>query len=313
MYEAWGKYVVSCVTDRLNDQISPLSADVFLRLPPKARTKRVSSFLEKAFYRNKNYEDPYNEITDKVGVRFVVLLTTDIRTVEDAISTCPVWDAVKDRDFEKEHEANPIQFDYAAIHYVVRCRDDLITEEVAIKKGTPCEIQVKTILQHAYSELTHDTIYKPRVDATSGMRRAAAKSMALIEATNDYFEQVSRQVGEMIKGGQALSERLSKVYRVRVGLEPELSRTEGLILEAYENDVNEDLEASLLAFLEEKSFVADRVSAKAKTKLLYRQPSILLVYMLAAKAPAATKDKWPLTPNELKPVYVDIGLNFESI
>ena len=49
---------------------------------------------------------------------------------------------------------------------------------------------MRTLLQHAHSELTHDTIYKPSVVQTPAMLRAAAKSMALIEATGDYFEEL---------------------------------------------------------------------------------------------------------------------------
>ena len=64
--------------------IAPVAADVFLRIPPKPRTKGEVSFLEKAFYR-KAYVDPYVEVTDKVGVRFVVLVASQIQMVEKAL------------------------------------------------------------------------------------------------------------------------------------------------------------------------------------------------------------------------------------
>ena len=41
--------------------------------------------LQKAFYRGKDYRSPYEDIEDKVGLRFVVLLTEDIRTIEAAL------------------------------------------------------------------------------------------------------------------------------------------------------------------------------------------------------------------------------------
>src|SRR6266404_4847557 len=312
MYEAWGHHVVARVVEHLRPQITPLSADIFLRIPPKARLKGDASFLEKAFYRNKPYVDPYEEITDKVGVRFVVLLADQIRTIEEAITACPDWDASKDRDYEEEQKKNPIQFDYAALHYVVRCRSELALEGVTIAPGTPCEVQVKTILQHAYSELTHDTIYKPKVEATPRMLRTAAKSMALIEATNDYFEQVVGQVAEVVGSSKVLTVELSKVYRARVGREPELTRAEGLILNAYEPDAGTNVADRVAAFLDSKPYVAEHVSKMSATKLLYRQPSILIVYMLAADRPATTKSKWPLTPEELRPVFVDLGKAFDS-
>ncbi|RWD29874.1 MAG: RelA/SpoT family protein [Mesorhizobium sp.] len=313
MYEAWGNYVVERIVERTRDQIVPVSIDLFLRIPPKPRLKGDGSLLEKAFYRGKPYKDPYAEITDKIGVRFIVLLTDDIRIVEDAINGCEEWEASKDRDYEKEQEENPIQFDYAAVHYIVRGNSDLSTGQVSIAKGTPCEVQVKTILQHAYSELTHDTIYKPKVTATSLMKRTAAKSMALIEATNDYFSQVVSQVEASIAPDKALTAELAPIYSEFIKEQPELTRTEALILDAFEEVPKDDLAAQISAFLSDKGFIADRIAERAASKLLYRQPAILLVYFLVARQPAATKAKWPLTPDELRPIYVDLGLNFDAI
>ncbi|WFU23159.1 RelA/SpoT family protein [Bradyrhizobium sp. CB1717] len=312
MYEAWGDYVVARVIDQVRSQIAPLAVDLFLRLPPKPRVKADASFLEKAFYRNKSYSDPYGDITDKVGVRFVVLLTDHIRVVSDAITKCPDWDASKDRDFEYEQQQNPIQFDYAAVHYVVRCHSELSVSGHVVPAGTPCEVQIKTILQHAYSELTHDTIYKPTVEATARMKRAAAKSMALIEATNDYFQQVVDQVSESIAPSRSLSENTSRLYRKHIQLEPQPTRAEGLIVDTFEQVAGEDVAERIDRFLTSKPQIVAQLRERASRKLLFRQPSILLVYLLANEKPTATKSNWPLTPEELRPIYVDLGKAFDN-
>ena len=124
MFEAWGAFVVENIVQNVQGAVSPLSADIFLRIPPKARLKADVSIVEKAFYR-KNYDDPSGQIADKVGVRFVVLLSSDLKVVEKAIEESDLWSASKDRDFEEEQKENPIQFDYAAVHYVVYCNGDL--------------------------------------------------------------------------------------------------------------------------------------------------------------------------------------------
>lgn len=311
IYEAWGNYVADRVAERVREQIAPMAIDIFLRLPPKSRVKTDTSLVDKAFYRNKNYANPYDDITDKVGVRFVVLLTSDIPVVERAVTTCPEWDHSKDRDYEREQAENPIQFDYAAVHFVVRCSADLSLKEATIPQGTPCEIQIKTILQHAHSEVAHDSIYKPKVVATPVMRRAAAKSMALIEATNDYFEQVLKQVTDLVAPARALTESMSKIYREKIR-EPDVSRTEALLLDAYEDVLGDDIVDRVSAFLNEKAFVPEQIAARATQKLLYRQPAILLVYLRVNEAPAATKSKWPLTDEELKPIFVDLGKAFDN-
>ncbi|TGU93043.1 RelA/SpoT family protein [Mesorhizobium sp. M00.F.Ca.ET.151.01.1.1] len=313
MYEAWGNFVVDRIVETTQDKIVPVSVGLFLRIPPKPRLKADGSLLEKAFYRGKPYADPYQDITDKVGARFVVLLTGDIKTIEEAIGNCKEWDASKDRDFEEEQKLNPVQFEYAAVHYVVRANSEISIGNIIVTKGTPCEVQVKTILQHAYSELTHDTIYKPKVTATALMKRTAAKSMALIEATNDYFTQVVEQVAASLAPDKALTNELSPIYSKYVKREPELTRAESLILEAYGDIPREGLIGAIIKFLDANSFVAERIGERANAKLLYRQPAILLVYFLASRYRGATKAKWPLTADELRPIYVDLGLNFDAL
>ena len=50
-----------------------------------------------------------------------------------------------------------------------------------------CEIQIRTLLQHAYSEISHDSTYKGPFMNDKEILRQLAKSMALMEATDDYF------------------------------------------------------------------------------------------------------------------------------
>lgn len=309
MYEAWGNHVAETIVRALGPLIAPVSADVFLRLPPKARTKTDGSLLEKAFYR-KSYADPYGDVTDKVGVRFVVLLRSQLQALQTALEETGDWSFTRDRDFEAEQAAAPQHFDYAAFHYVVRASGDISCGGVLVRAETPCEVQIKTILQHAYSELTHDTIYKPQIDATPLMRRMAAKSMALMEATSDYFEQVVEQVAKITSGKRALTEDLANAYRTSVEREPETTRTEALLLEAYEPLVSDPInkvEALLLA----KPYIGEQVRQRAATKLLFRQPSMLLVYRAVAETPSAARAAWPLTPDELRPVFSDLGIAFD--
>jgi len=61
-------------------------------------------------------------------------------------------------------------------------------------------------------------------------------------------------------------------------------------------------------FVTQKPFLIDRIKERADAKLLFRQPSILLAILAAAKRPGDANDAWPLTRTELKPIYADLGL-----
>lgn len=192
-YSAWGKFVAQKLTETLTGVVSPLALEVFLKMPVRPRVKGDDSLLQKAFHRNKNYSDPYDEIEDKVGL-IVVLLANDIAAVERAIKGVDDWIAEKARDRVQEQVARPCEFDYQSVHYILRSRLPIQFEGTGVPADLPCEVQVRTLLQHACSELTHDTIYKPNVQSTPSLKRAAAKSMALIEATSDYFSAVHHEI-----------------------------------------------------------------------------------------------------------------------
>ena len=80
-YLAWGQHVSSMISEALIPVVAPVSVGYFLKAAPAPRLKDDKKLIEKAFYRNKPYSDPYAEITDKVGIRFVVLLGTHVRIV----------------------------------------------------------------------------------------------------------------------------------------------------------------------------------------------------------------------------------------
>lgn len=305
-YLAWGRMVSSQVQKALEPLIDPIPVGYFLKTAVQPRLKDDLKLVEKAFYRKK-YENPYEDITDKVGTRFVVLLGRDIRRVETAIGGISGWTWSKDRDYEEEQSRNPIVFGYAAVHFVVRPADDVEHEGVRIPQGTPCEVQIKTLLQHAYSELTHDTIYKPQIQATPSMQRNAAKAMALLEATNDYFENVQDEVDEALSNVRSMTARLSSIYREAVGFDPKPSALEGRLLSAYET-VAGDFESELIALLGQKPFIVDAIRRRVgESNPIFAQPSVLLAYLEIVRSPRQAKLRWPLTPAEQMPLLTDLG------
>jgi putative GTP pyrophosphokinase len=306
--EAWGKFVAQKVTEQMGPLVAPVSADIFVRIPAVPRVKGDGSILTKAFYRGKNYADPLNEITDKVGVRFVVLLDRDIATVCRAIEECKEWEASKDRDYEEERAQAPYAFTYQSVHYVVRAKGEKKFGELTVSSGTPCEVQARTLLQHAHSELTHDTIYKPSVAQTSEMHRAAAKSMALIEATGDYFRELMELIERNVAPARELSTQMAALYRELIGREPDPTRAEGLLNDAFATSAGDQPEDAVRSLFAAKPFLLDRIKERAATKLLFRQPSIMLVYLAVSKRAADAQEMWPLTFAELKPLYTDLGL-----
>jgi putative GTP pyrophosphokinase len=314
IYKAWGEFVKSRVEVGLREQDASLDLEYFIKVPALPRLKADDSLLGKAFHRGKTYSDPYAQIEDKVGIRFVVLLSSDIKRISDVIENESAWSSSLDRDFEAEREKRPLEFAYQSKHYVVQARAPVEFEGVTITQGTPCEVQLRTLLQHAHSELTHGPIYKPSSDITvSGkIQRTVAKSMALIEAADDFFELVVKDLQQASEVERYALSVLRATYERRVGLVSHVDKTSSLILNAYKDSLGEDLAESLDALLTRYPFVASRISERFARNYAYRQPWILLAYLLASQKPAELKERWPIGLSELEPVFTDLGRQLNS-
>ncbi|RAH17862.1 RelA/SpoT domain-containing protein, partial [Vibrio vulnificus] len=127
MYEAWGKFVTSKILEQLVSKGYNVSS--YLKQPAIPRVKEDDSLIDKAFYRpGKEYSDPYNDIEDKVGVRFVVLLLEQIEEINSIVTSSNDWIHKECRHFENERSKDPLIFTYQSVHYVVRASRDISFE-----------------------------------------------------------------------------------------------------------------------------------------------------------------------------------------
>ena len=311
-YKAWGFFIASEMQKLISDHLQDSAVESFLRIPPKARLKETPSLVDKAFYRNKNYRDPYQDITDKVGVRFVVLLNEDVRVVEALLVGSALWNARKDRDYEQERNQNPLLFTYQSLHYIVSSNQDMNVDGTEIRHGTPCEVQIRTLLQHAHSELTHSSLYKPNQTATPDMVRASARSMALIEVADDYFDRISSQTKDLDLPIEESKRILATIFRERTGISPKFEKSSSLILDALKGALTEDLEAHLRDLLGAHPYIVEKIKTRRIGNSLYAQPVILLIYLLAQTQPAFLKEYWPLNHADIRDLYTDLGISFDQ-
>jgi ppGpp synthetase/RelA/SpoT-type nucleotidyltranferase len=305
IYTAWGEYIKETIISELTKDVEDVAT--FLRITPTSRVKELNSLIQKAFYRGKEYSNPFDDITDKVGIRFVVLLVDDIKTLSCIVER-QEWESSKDRDFEKERLDNPNIFTYQSVHYIVRNRKVIEFEDIEIPIGTPCEVQIRTLLQHAYSELTHDTVYKPKTRTVPEMHRLIAQSMALIETTDKIFEEVN----DMLKANSnehLLLPELTTIYSSFK--EPEFEKGLNIfILDAYKELMVSVQMHEISTYFREHPYIFDLIKKNYDRNLLYRQPIVLVLYYLIAKKRSQVKQHWPLTPALLHPLFVDLGYSF---
>ncbi len=125
------------------------------------RTKTVASFAEKARRTRDGvalYTDPLREITDTIGVRVITYVHSDVSAVADLLHDQVV--VHDDRDMGRE-TAQEGRFGYASRHLLIgldAAREGHASYELL--RGRSAQVQVRTVLQHAWAEFEHDIRYK---------------------------------------------------------------------------------------------------------------------------------------------------------
>lgn len=128
------------------------------------RTKSVASFAAKAARTADGrlvYADPLTEITDQIGLRVITYVQSDVQAVVDLLGDQVI--VHDDRDMGQE-TAREGRFGYASRHLLVGL-DAARESQPAydLLAGRRAQVQIRTVLQHAWAEFEHDIRYKGEI------------------------------------------------------------------------------------------------------------------------------------------------------
>lgn len=309
LYEAWGKFVVDNISKQL--KLKNINCDVFFKIPPLPRLKGNHSLVEKAFYReDKSYSDPYNEIEDKVGVRFVVLLIKDIDVISEEINSLTnLWSADLSRDYEAERNIRPLEFSYQSRHFVLRPVRSMEVGGLPVTTNTSCEVQIRTLLQHAHAELTHDLLYKSKKKQKPDVKRVSARSMALIETTDDFFVMVNDKVNVSTAEELGFTSELDNLYRRLIGSEPEVFSSSVAVWDYFDSHLKSGQLDLIIETSVKNDFLIPLVRKKRDLEPFYRQSVLFYVYWMLQFKRSTIVQEWPLSREFLATLAADIGVS----
>ena len=147
-----------------------------------ARAKDVQSFRKKIFA--KNYQDPWNEVTDKVGARVIVQVAKDVdRLVECLRQEFGAGALLRTED--KRIVTNPAMLGYSGVHV------QLITEHTTDEyEQIECEVQLRTAAQDAWSTVSHRVLYKPLLSLPGELQHAIYRLVGLVELFDEEVQRV---------------------------------------------------------------------------------------------------------------------------
>ena len=163
----------------LSDIVNDLGLTV---LAVEHRVKEERSLAGKLERKGEGY-NTLEDITDILGCRVICFLSDEIDKIGQKVEENFVvdWENSSDKRALIQEDA----FGYLSLHYICSLpKGDKWPDEIC---GIKFEVQIRTILQHAWSAIHHDIGYKSEFGVPREIRRQFARLAGLLELADDEF------------------------------------------------------------------------------------------------------------------------------
>jgi ppGpp synthetase/RelA/SpoT-type nucleotidyltranferase len=157
-----------------------------------ARVKERHKLQEKLTREGKAYTC-IADVTDIVGARVITHFEDEVDKIGSLIER--EFIVHPDRSVDKRKLLDPDRFGYLSLHYICSLSDDrLKLAENRRFRGLVCEIQIRSILQHAWAEIEHDLGYKSGYGVPAPIRRRFSRLAGLLEVADQEFAAIRNEL-----------------------------------------------------------------------------------------------------------------------
>lgn len=157
----------------------------------ESRVKGYDSLAGKLELKGHKYKSLAN-LTDILGLRVITFYIDDVDKVASAVERLFTIDWENSVDKRKIHEID--SFGYLSLHYICSIPDFPYR----------FEIQMRTLLQHAWANMDHDTGYKSGVEIPRRYLRNMSRLAGMLELVDDEFSKIRIELTDYRRRVQAL-------------------------------------------------------------------------------------------------------------
>jgi len=220
-----------------------LESDNIDFLSISSRTKSYNSALKKL--KRKKYSDPDSEFTDLTGLRVITFFSYQVDQIAKAIESS--FQVDKENSMDKGKLLGDDRVGYRSVHYVCTIGSERAQlKEFQGLENLKFEIQLRTVLQHAWAELSHDRSYKFAGELPSHIKRKLNLYSGMLEVVDDAFSSIAQEVdsyaGYIASSGEeklfsqsinslSLDEYISRFISNKLNVKKGVGLTDGLLQE----------------------------------------------------------------------------------
>jgi putative GTP pyrophosphokinase len=155
------------------------------------RAKDVESYRQKAHA--KRYSDPRSQVHDLAGIRVIAYVDSEAKRAASLVRE--LFEIDEENSVDKSAQLGVDRVGYRGVHYVATLgHDRCALPELKEFSGLKFEIQVRTILGHAWAEINHDRNYKFAGELPGDIKRRFAILAGTLEVTDREFDMLASDI-----------------------------------------------------------------------------------------------------------------------
>jgi ppGpp synthetase/RelA/SpoT-type nucleotidyltranferase len=156
--------------------------------------------LESAFWKvlRKSYTRPDEQLTDKIGVRVIAYYESDVDPIVKTLAG--EFEIDTKRSTDKREALDLRSFGYRSVHLIARLKGfRAASQDYAAMRGQWFEIQVRSILEHAWAEIEHEIVYKSGTNYPEELLRRFAAIAGTLELIEKEFLELRKERAQLIQ------------------------------------------------------------------------------------------------------------------